>query len=90
MTDAEQHRIIGEVVSELADTKKRLTCLESKSEKMVLEFGLLSNWLGGHFPTGVALEKDLSVEGALSLVEEVKKTKHQIERLEKRRSQLGV
>ena len=90
MTDAEQHRIIGEVVSDLANAKKRLTCLESKSEKMGLEFGLLSNWLRGHFPTGVALEKDLSVEGALSLIDEVKETKHQIEHLEKQRSQLGV
>ena len=90
MTDAEQHRIIGEVLSNLAAAKKRLACLEAKSENMYLQFGLLSNWLRGHFPSGVELDKELSVESALSLIEEVKETKDELQRLEARRIQMGV
>ena len=90
MTDAEQHRIIGEVVSELAAAKKRLACLEAEAEKMYLEFGLLSNWLQGHFPSGVQLAEGLSVEGALALIAEVKETKERIQKLEARRAHLGI
>ena len=55
MTEAEKHRIIGQVVSDLSSAKKHLACLEAKAEKLSNEFGLLANWLRGLFPTGVAL-----------------------------------
>lgn len=90
MTEAEQHRIIGQVVSELAETRKRLACLEAKAEKLSDEFGLLANWLRGHFPTNVPLANELSVAGAKALLAEIKDTKDQIGRLEERRAQLGV
>ena len=44
MTEAEQHRIIGQVVSDLAAAKKRLACLEIKAEKLSLQFGLPATW----------------------------------------------
>ena len=90
MTDSEQHRIIGQVVSELADAKKRLACLEAKAEKQSEHFGLLANWLRGQFPTGVSLPEDLSVSDAQALLVEIKEANKQVARLEERRTQLGV
>ena len=57
---------------------------------MSLEFGLLANWLQGHFPSGVELDSTLSIPDALKLIEEIKDTKSRVERLEERRAQLGV
>lgn len=90
MTEAEQHQIIGEVVSELSAEKRQLACLETKAEKLALEFGVLTNWLNGHFPSGVDIAEGLSVSGALALVEQTKQAKARIEQLEARRRQLGV
>ena len=90
MTEAEQQRIIGELVSDLAAAKRRLACLETKAEKLADNLGLLANWLRGHFPTGVSLSEDLSVADARSLVSEIKETKTHIVRLEERRTQFGV
>ena len=52
MTDEEKTRITGQVVIELAETKRTLACLDAKAEQMSLEFGSLANWLRGHFPSG--------------------------------------
>ena len=90
MTDSERHTIIGQVVDDIAETKKNLACLEVKAERMALEFGLLANWLRGHFPSGVSLNDGLSIEDALNLIETIKETKEKLEGLEDRRSQLGV
>ena len=90
MTDDEKTKITGQVVIELAETKRILACLLAKAERMSLEFGLLANWLRDHFPSGAALDSALSVPDALKLVEEIKDTKDRVERLEERRAQLGV
>ena len=90
MTEDEQRNIIGQVVMDLAAARKRLACLEIKAEKTALHFGLICNWLNGHFPTGVELPDGLSVEDALALVTEIKATKAEIERLERRRAELGI
>ena len=90
MTEAEQHRIIGQVVSDLAAAKKRLACLEIKAQKLSLQFGLLANWLNGHFPTGVELSDELEVAESRALITEIKDTKADIRRLEERRAKLEV
>ena len=90
MTEAEQHRIIGQVVSEMAAAKKRLACLEFKAGKMALQFGLLTNWLNGHFPTGVELSDGIAVDEALALVAEIKAVKVEIEHLKGCQSKLGI
>ena len=90
MTEAEQQRIVGQVVSDLATAKRRLACLEAKAETLALQFGLLTNWLNGHFPTGVELQEGISVADALTLIAEIKDTKVQVARLDARREQLGV
>ena len=90
MTNDEQHRIIGQVVSDLADARKRLACLEYKAEKLSLQFGLLANWLRGHFPTGADLAEGVDVAEALALVAEIKETKVEVEGLEERRAKLDV
>ena len=90
MTEAEQDRIVDRVLGDHVRAKKRLACLEEKGERLSLQFGLLANWLGGHFPTGVALQEDLSISQALALIEEIKTAKAEIARLEARREQLGV
>ena len=79
MTNEEKTRITGQVVIELAEAKRTLACLEAKAERMSLEFGLLANWLRGHFPSGAALDSALSVPDALKLVEEIKDTKASVE-----------
>ena len=90
MTSEEQDQIIGKVVREIADTKKLLACLEEKAEGLALHYGLLCNWLRGHFPTGVVLPEGISVADALTLIDRIKETKQKIERLEARRIELGV
>ena len=90
MTDAERNRIIGEVVSELAEKKRTLACLEAKAEAMALQFGLLCNWLNGHVPSGVELQEGLSVQDALDVVESIKATRQRVDKLEAKRTQLGV
>ena len=90
MTDEEKTKITGQVVIDLAETKRILACLDAKAEQMSLEFGLLANWLRGHFPSGAELDGTLSVPDALKLIEETKDTKARVERLEERRAQLGV
>ena len=90
MNGAEQDQILGQVVRQLSEAKKKLACLEAKSDGMALDFGLLCNWLSGHFPSGVELPEDLSVAGARALVTEVKETKANIKQLEERRSSMDV
>ena len=90
MTGAEQDRIVDRVLGDFTRAKKRLTCLEIKAEKLSLQFGLLANWLRGHFPTGVELQEGLSVDEALALVSEIKDAKAEVARLQARRDQLGV
>lgn len=90
MTDAERNQIIGEVLSELAEKKQTLAYLKSKAETMALQFGLLCNWLNGHFPSGVELRGGLAVEDALELVETIKATRERVAKLETKRTQLGV
>ena len=90
MTEKEQALIIGEVVQAIADTRRKLACLETKAENMSLEFGLLCNWLTGHFPSGVALDDNLSVSDALTLVKEIKETRKRLEQLQARRDEMGV
>ncbi len=57
---------------------------------MALQFGLLTNWLNGHFPSGMELADGLTVDDALELVDEIKATKAEIEHLEECQSKLGV
>ena len=90
MTHEEQDQITGRVVRELAETKRRLACLEAKAEALSHEFGLLANWLSGRFPSGVNLAEGLSVPEALSLVEAIKETRKRVGNLEARRAELGV
>ena len=90
MGQDEQNRIIGQVVSDLAAAKRKLACLQAKADSMALDFGLLCNWLRGHFPTGVELPEDLSVADAQGLATEIKETQGEVERLEAHRSHLGV
>ena len=90
MTKDEQHRIIGQVISDLADARKHLACLEHKAEKLSLQFGLLANWLRGHFPTGVDLAEGIDLAEALALIAEIKETKAEVKGLEERRAQLDV
>ena len=90
MTDEEKTKITGQVVIELAEAKRTLACLEAMAERMSLEFGLLANWLRGHFPSGVELGSSPTVPDALKLIDEIKDTKARVERLEERRVQLGV
>ena len=90
MNGAEQDQVIGQVVRQLSEAKKKLACLEAKSEGVALNLGLLCNWLRGQFPSGVALPEDLSIADAIALVTEVKETKAHIRQLEERRSRMGV
>ena len=90
MTDEEKTKITGQVVFELAERSEHWPVLKPRPNGMSLEFGLLANWLRGHFPSGVELDSTLSGPDALKLVEEIKDTKARVERLEERRAQLGV
>ena len=88
MTEEEQDRIVGQIFSELASARKRLVCLETKAENLSNEFGLLANWLRGHFPSGVEMAGGISVEDGLALIEEIRETKSRIAQLEDRAAQL--
>ena len=90
MNGAEQDQVLGQVVRQHSEAEKKLACLQTKAEEMALHFGLLCNWLSGHFPSGVALPEDLSVAEARALVIEVKETKTHIGQLKERRSRMGV
>ena len=90
MNGTEQTQVIGQTAQQLSEAKKKLACLEAKSEEMALSLGLLCNWLRGHFPSGVALPENLSISEARALVTEVKEIKAKIARLEESWSRMGL
>ena len=90
MTEDDKDRIIGQVVRELAETKRTLACLQAKAEGQAQALYLLGNWLRGLERTKAHLPNDLSIEGARQLLNEIDETKARIEGLEARRAELGV
>ena len=104
MTRDEQHQLIGEVVSRLADAKRAEACIHEKTDNVLADLHAVHQLLArnrtgsfaeGKFrisePDGSTRECRLpSSEDVAALIDDLNEARETVDRLEQRRSAMGV
>ena len=90
MTEAEQHRIIGEAVLKLAEARKRRACLQARAERVAEDLEKVCTWLRGSRPIGSILNEEMTVPDAVALLFEIDKAATEVGKLEEKCRELGV
>ena len=100
MTEEEKNRLIGEVMSALAETKRLRACLEVKFDRMMADVWHVRMYMAGN-EKGRFSDGQFHIEGhgtcrlpsnedVAGLMERIEETKNRIEKLEKQRVEMGV